>query len=905
MAQPRGPNGRGSGRGPGHPPVAGPRAGAACRCTVGRMREITDRALDTGPARGAPTRTCGWSGASRSPSTSRRAAGRCLRRRVGGLRRPRHRGRGLGIRQQPRPLAGRGGPRCRLGRADRARERHGAPARRSSSPTGRSLSAASRRPSRRTPSPSPWTQDRAPARRRRARCDAVDGHRLRRHDLRRPARVEDVRGQRRQLHGAGHHPRRRGHRGQRGRRRRAAAAQLPGHRRRLAGRAGYEFIRGLDLAGNAERVASEAVELLSAPQLPAGTPDDHPRPVAAVHADPRELRPPDRARPRLRDRGELRRDQLPDDRQGSAPGSATAARLVDIVADATVAGRHGHLRLGRRGRRRRSAVPLVKEGIFVGYLSSRETAPRIGRASGGAMRADGWNRIPLIRMTNINLLPKPGMSLRRHHRRHRRRAPASTPTGAGRSTTGASTSSSPPRCAARSRAASWAGCTATPPTPASRRSSGARATPSATQLSCVMLGTPNCGKGEPAQAGHVGHGCSGARFRNVQVGVVAVSASRDRRAPPAEALPARGGGRPAAIGRGRDRGRGAGRRGGSRAHALRQQRDPPERRRDEVRVNLAPCWEARRRREHRAHGRRRPAVAGRGRRRIARLVEERRTGRACPSRAARRARRPPGRRAPPSVAGAAREGARAVIAAADAAGVTAFGSFSTGVEAVAVANSQGDRPAERRTSSQLLVVTMGPDDGTGYAEAAAVDATPIDGRASGARRPSKPARRPSGGTCRPATTRSCSRTTRSSTCSTCSGTWVSAPRGRGGPLVLRGGQARRERPRHDPRRRRATRRACPRPSTTRGSQRAVSLIEAGVCRYRRARLRDGGAGRRADHRPRASRPQPVGPLPLHWRWPPAPRRARSSSAGSDRGLLVTRFHYTNPVHAKLRDHHRA
>ncbi len=29
---------------------------------------------------------------------------------------------------------------------------------------------------------------------------------------------------------------------------------------------------------------------------------------------------------------------------------------------------------------------------------------------GGAMRADGWNRIPLIRMTNINLLPMPGMS---------------------------------------------------------------------------------------------------------------------------------------------------------------------------------------------------------------------------------------------------------------------------------------------------------------------------------------------------------------------------------------------------------------------------------------------------------------------------------------------------------------
>ena len=56
-------------------------------------------------------------------------------------------------------------------------------------------------------------------------------------------------------------------------------------------------------------------------------------------------------------------------------------------------------------------MPLVQDGTFVGYLSSRETAPRIGRSSGGAMRADGWNRIPLIRMTNINLLPRPGMSL--------------------------------------------------------------------------------------------------------------------------------------------------------------------------------------------------------------------------------------------------------------------------------------------------------------------------------------------------------------------------------------------------------------------------------------------------------------------------------------------------------------
>jgi predicted Zn-dependent protease len=67
-----------------------------------------------------------------------------------------------------------------------------------------------------------------------------------------------------------------------------------------------------------------------------------------------------------------------------------------------------------------------------------------------------------------------------------------------------------------------------------------------------------------------------------------------------------------------------------------------------------------------------------------------------------------------------------VIAAADEAGVTAYGSFSTDVEAIAVANSRGIRAAERRTSSQLLTVTMGPDNGTGYAEQCSVDATAID-----------------------------------------------------------------------------------------------------------------------------------------------------------------------------------
>ena len=52
------------------------------------------------------------------------------------------------------------------------------------------------------------------------------------------------------------------------------------------------------------------------------------------------------------------------------------------------------------------ATPVIQNGLFVGYLTSRETAATVGQPrSSGAMRADGWNRIPLIRMTNVSLLP--------------------------------------------------------------------------------------------------------------------------------------------------------------------------------------------------------------------------------------------------------------------------------------------------------------------------------------------------------------------------------------------------------------------------------------------------------------------------------------------------------------------
>ena len=281
--------------------------------------------------------------------------------------------------------------------------------------------------------------------------------------------------------------------------------------------AGWEFIEGLHLEDNAERVASEAVELLSAPPLPAGTRTIvlHPSQLyMQVHEScghPTEL---DRAfgtEASYAGTSFLLPDMLDTFRYGSD--------LVDIVADATVPGALGTFGWDDEGVIAQQ-VPLVKEGIFTGYLSSRETAPRIGRQSGGAMRADGWNRIPLIRMTNVNLLPKPGMTFEqiiadtddgllfetnRSWSIDDRRLNFQFSTEICREIKGG-------KLGRLYRNGTYTGITYE-----LWRSMDAVGDAS----SWSMWATPNCGKGEPSQGGHVGHGVSGARFRNVRVGVVA------------------------------------------------------------------------------------------------------------------------------------------------------------------------------------------------------------------------------------------------------------------------------------------------------------------------------------------------------------------------------------------------
>jgi TldD protein len=279
---------------------------------------------------------------------------------------------------------------------------------------------------------------------------------------------------------------------------------------------GYEYIRGLHLRDRAEPLADEAVALLTAPQCPSGQ--------FTIVLDPSQLylqlhescgHPSELDRVFGTEASYAGTSFLTTDKLDE--GFRYGSDLIDIVADATAPGGMGTFGWDDEGVAAQ-AVPLVRKGIFVGYLTSRETAPRIGRQSGGAMRADGWNRIPLIRMTNINLLPQPGMNLDE--------IVADTEDGL--------YLASNRSWSIDDRRLNFQFATEVAYEIKNGRKGRLFKNPTYTGItyefwrSCdavgdersyVMLGTPNCGKGEPGQIGHIGHAVPGARFRNVQVGV--------------------------------------------------------------------------------------------------------------------------------------------------------------------------------------------------------------------------------------------------------------------------------------------------------------------------------------------------------------------------------------------------
>jgi TldD protein len=168
---------------------------------------------------------------------------------------------------------------------------------------------------------------------------------------------------------------------------------------------GYERVKELGLMAHTERLCDEAAALLSAPPCPEGQRDlilESSQVALQIHEScghPTELDRVLGTEISLAGGSFLQPDLLGKLRYGS--------EHVDLVADATSPSGMGTFGWDDEG------VPagkhaLVRGGLFVDYLSSRETAATLGRASTGTMRAEAWNRTPLIRMVNVSLEPKAG-----------------------------------------------------------------------------------------------------------------------------------------------------------------------------------------------------------------------------------------------------------------------------------------------------------------------------------------------------------------------------------------------------------------------------------------------------------------------------------------------------------------
>lgn len=276
---------------------------------------------------------------------------------------------------------------------------------------------------------------------------------------------------------------------------------------------GFEVVRAFDLADHAPRVGEEAVALLDAPSCPAGEttvildPDQMALQIHESVGHPTEL------------------DRILGSEASYAGTSflspADLGRLrygsehVTIVADATIPGGLGTFPFDDEGVPA-MRVSLLREGLLDGFLMSRESASVLGLTSNGTMRASGWNRIPLIRMTNINLAPgswtldkliedtREGvlMATNRSWSIDDRRLNFHFTTEIGWEIRNG-------RLGRMLKDCSYMGTT-----PRFWQSCDAVCNEDHWQL----LGIVNCGKGEPGQAIGVGHGTAPARFRNVRVG---------------------------------------------------------------------------------------------------------------------------------------------------------------------------------------------------------------------------------------------------------------------------------------------------------------------------------------------------------------------------------------------------
>jgi len=278
--------------------------------------------------------------------------------------------------------------------------------------------------------------------------------------------------------------------------------------------AGWEHVRALGLVEEAERIGTETVQLLAAPECPSEVTTlvlDSGQMELQIHESighPTEL---DRV---------LGMEEAYAGSSWLSPGDRGKVRyaspLVSITADATLDGGLGSFGYDDEGVPAQR-FPIIVDGMFENFQTNRETAHVVGQGSNGTARSDGWSHLPLIRMTNISIEPREGtlseiigdtedgvfMSTNQSWSIDDKRINFQFGTEiAWRIENGKLTQMYKNPNYTGITPEFWGSCDAV---------GGAE--------SWVLWGTPNCGKGQPPQTARVGHGASPARFRNVQIGV--------------------------------------------------------------------------------------------------------------------------------------------------------------------------------------------------------------------------------------------------------------------------------------------------------------------------------------------------------------------------------------------------
>jgi TldD protein len=295
---------------------------------------------------------------------------------------------------------------------------------------------------------------------------------------------------------------------------RVQARSYPSAHGGSSAQAGWEYVESLALEREAPRVGEEAAALLRADPCPSGVTTiviDSEQMVLQVHESvghPTELDRVYGTEAAYAGTSFLKPADLGALRYGS--------ERMNVTADPTTPGGLGTFAYDDEGVAA-ARQPVVEDGVLRGFLTSRETAALIGNGRGGSMRADGWSRMPLVRMTNLHLEPGAGsfedllaevddgiyMCTNKSWSIDDKRLNFQFGTQiaweikrgrVGRMLRDATYMGVTPQF--------WAGLDAV-----------------AGRDEWKLYGLTNCGKGQPGQHAHVSHGTAPGRFRNVQVGV--------------------------------------------------------------------------------------------------------------------------------------------------------------------------------------------------------------------------------------------------------------------------------------------------------------------------------------------------------------------------------------------------